>query len=265
MVDDKKTIEEAIEIYIKDQDITGTAEQSELRRFERWLGQSYVLANLGPLDVERYGEGFSASDPECTHKLDIVRKFLTYARDKNWTTTNLALHLKVRKTKSKAGGVTRTVKPELTVLTRQGYDDIVAELAKLKEQRPHVLEDIRRAAADKDFRENAPLHAAREQLGHIDGRMQELSAIVKSANIIGEEHQEKDRVATGNTVTLTDLQSGQIVKYTIVGPKEANPLQGKISHVSPIGKAIIGKAKGDTVAVSIPSGTRQYRIEDMQK
>jgi transcription elongation factor GreA len=258
-------INEAIEKYLGTLNLADTMEQAELRRFERWLGKSTLIKSLGPMDLERYGGRFSSSDPDCTRKLEIVRKFLTYARDQKWTAGNLAVHLKAKKGKSKGGGSTRTVKPEMSVLTRQGYDDIVTELGKLKAQRPQILEDIRRAAADKDFRENAPLHAAREQLGHVDGRVQELSAIVKSANIIGEKMELKDQVATGNTVVLVDNQSGQLIKYCIVGPKEANPAIGKISYVSPLGKAIMGKAKGEIVKVTTPSGNRHYRIEDINK
>jgi len=157
------------------------------------------------------------------------------------------------------------VRPELSVLTQQGYDDILTEVATLKSKRPQVLEELRRAAADKDFRENAPLHAAREQLGHIDGRIQELSAIIKSASIIGERNEDRGRVAPGNTVSMVEESSGLKISYTIVGPKEANPVQGKISYVSPIGKAVMGKAKGDVVVVASPSGCRSYRIENIQK
>lgn len=260
-----ENIEAAVENYILSLNIADSAEQAELRRLERWLGKSKPLSSLRPLDIEHYGERFSQSDPECSRKLDIVRKFLTYARNKNWTTANLSVHLKVKKSKAKAGGVTRTVRPELSVLTQQGYDDILAEVATLKSKRPQVLDELRRAAADKDFRENAPLHAAREQLGHIDGRIQELSAIIKSANIIGERNEDRGRVAPGNTVNMVEEGSGLKISYTIVGPKEANPVQGKISYVSPIGKAVMGKAKGDVVEVASPSGRRSYRIETIQK
>lgn len=265
MTDQIITITDAVDGFITAQSALDATEQAELRRFERWLGKTKAVAGLKPLDIEHYACKLSPSDPECGRKLDAVRKFLVYARDKDWTTTNLGLHLKAKRGKTQAKGVTRAVRPELAMLTKQGYTDIVKELEGLKSQRPKVLEDIRRAAADKDFRENAPLHAAREQLGHIDGRIQELTAIVKSANIIGGAGAGSGKVSPGDTVRMAEISSGQIAEYTIVGPKEVDPAQGKISHISPIGKAVIDKAQGDTVEVVTPSGSRCYRIEGIKK
>jgi len=265
MTDSIITIENAVNEYVAGRTAIKAAEQAELRRFERWLGKAKPMASLNPLDIEHYAARFSPSDPECNHKLDVVRKFLAHARDQGWVAINLSIHLKAKKGSTKTGGVTRAVRPEMAVLTKQGYDDIIKELAELNAQRPRVLEDIRRAAADKDFRENAPLHAAREQLGYIDGRIQELTAIVKSASIIGEAKADGGRVAVGDTVRLIDVASGQVLEYTIVGPKEANPTHGRISHISPIGKAIIGKVPGDTFDVVTPAGNHCYKVDGLQK
>ena len=265
MENEMVTVENAVESFIAGSPSIEAGGQAELRRFERWIGKTKSISILGPLDIEHYADRFSKSDPGYTHKLTTVRKFLSYTRDKGWTPTNLAVHLKVKKGSSKASGVTRTVRPEMSVLTRQGYDDVVKELAELKSRRPQVLEEIRRAATDKDFRENAPLHAAREQLGHIDGRIQQLLAIEKSASIIGETTEERDRVAIGDTVCLVDNISGNTLKYSIVGPKEANPGLGKISYISPLGKAVIGKTRGDVVEFAAPAGSRRYKVEQIQK
>lgn len=165
-------------------------------------------------------------------------------------------------------GVSKTAREqslsEMCVLTQKGYDDIIIELSDLKSRRPTVLEEIRRAAADKDFRENAPLHAAREQLGYIDGRIQELESTLKNATIIAQNEHPSSRVCVGKTVALEALSSGKKQCYTIVGPKEANPADGKISHISPIGKALIGRNQGETVEVIVPAGKVQYRIDKVE-
>ena len=150
------------------------------------------------------------------------------------------------------------------MVTQQGFEDIQKELESLRVQRPSVLEDIRRAAADKDFKENSPLHAAREQLGHIDGRIKELEAIAKSATIISTNEKSASRVTLGATVVLVTSATGKTQTYKIVGPKESDPAKGRISHVSPIGKAIIGKRQGETVEVTVPSGKIKYRIEKVE-
>jgi len=154
---------------------------------------------------------------------------------------------------------------DMCVLTQKGYDDILRELDSLKGQRPQVLEEIRRAAADKDFRENAPLHAAREQLSYIDGRVQELESILKNATIIEPHEQQSSYICVGKTVTLVALGSGKVQRYTIVGPKEANPACGKISHISPIGKALIGRSQGETLEVAVPAGQVQYLISKVEE
>jgi transcription elongation factor GreA len=239
---------------------------SEIKRFTGWFHGEKLFESLTPMDVAGYSERFSASDTESAHKLEIVRKFLAYAKKEGWTECNLAVSLKARR--EKAPPATKADKEQaqsdMSVLTQQGYDDIQKELASLKCQRPQVLEEIRRAAADKDFRENAPLHAAREQLGHIDGRIQELEAITRSATIIEHSDKSRSRVAVGSTVALVAVATCKTQTFTIVGPKESDPSHGKISHVSPIGKAIIGKKQGDTVEVIVPSGKVRYRIEKVE-
>jgi len=236
----------------------------EIQRFVRWFGRDKTVSSLTPLEIANYAGRFSVSDTDHLHKLEIIHKFLTYAKKAGWTASNLSVHLKAKKNKVQPPSGARQTHSDMGVLTQKGYEDIQNELAKLRAQRPQVLEDIRRAAADKDFRENAPLHAAREQLGHIDGRIKELEVIMKSATIIDQSAQSRTRVAVGDTVVLVALDSGKEQRYTIVGPKESDPSRGKISHISPIGIAIIGKNQGDTVEIVVPAGRIRYRIEKVE-
>jgi transcription elongation factor GreA len=236
----------------------------EIKRFVNWFREEKRLGSLTPLDVAGYSERFSASDTDHARKLEILRNFLAFAKKEGWAESNLSVHLKARKDKTLPAARTPQTQSDMGVLTQQGYDDIQKELVLLKGQRPQVLEDIRRAAADKDFKENAPLHAAREQLGHIDGRIQELEAITKTATIIDQSDKSSSRVKVGNTVVLVAVVTGKVKTYKIVGPKESDPTKGKISHVSPIGKAIIGRKQGDTVEVVVPSGKIQYRVDKVE-
>jgi transcription elongation factor GreA len=217
------------------------------------------------MDIAGYSERFSASDTESVQKLEVVRKFLAYAKKEGWTESNMSGHLKARKEKIAPSAKTQTSQSDMCVLTPQGDEDMQKELTSLNSPRPPVLEEIRRAAADKDFRENAPLHAAREQLGYIDGRIQELEAIANNAVIIDSSDKSRSRVAVGDTVVLVAVATGKTQTLTIVGPKESDPSKGKISHVSPIGKAVIGRKQGETVDVIVPSGKMQYRIEKVGK
>jgi transcription elongation factor GreA len=134
-----------------------------------------------------------------------------------------------------------------------------SELADLKRRRIEVTEDIRRAAADKDFRENAPLHAAREQKGHIEGRIKELEEVLKDAVVLGD-RKDSQRVGIGDTILVADVKAGREISYMIVHPKEVDASKGRISSESPIGKAIIGKKAGETFEVSAPAGKLKYTL-----
>jgi transcription elongation factor GreA len=128
-----------------------------------------------------------------------------------------------------------------------------------------VIEDIRRAAKDKDFRENAPLHAAREQKGKIDGRMMEIEASLKAAVIIDEPSKDVFCVSMGNTVVIIKVGSPDEARYTLVGINEVDPTKGRISNVSPIGRAIMGRTQGETVEIIVPMGRVKYQIVRIEK
>ncbi|MBI4186037.1 MAG: transcription elongation factor GreA [Chloroflexi bacterium] len=150
-------------------------------------------------------------------------------------------------------------------MTAQGRAELQAELDALKGKRPAIIEQIRLAAADKDVRENAPLGAAREQLGHLEGRIKELEQVLKSAGVIGKKDEAGLKVYIGDTVLLHDLASGREVRYTIVSPREVDPVRGKISSASPIGQALIGRRNGEMVEVTAPAGKLRYQVKAIER
>jgi transcription elongation factor GreA len=238
----------------------------ELYRFARWFGWERPFSQLAPPHVEAYAEQLSVSDTDYAAKAVLVRSFLTYARKAGWSKTSLATHLKTRKGKAglpQPGG--RRVQPEAVSLSRQRYDELVAELESLRKKSQELIKAIQLAAADKDFRENAPLHAAREERGHVEGRIKELEETLKVATIIDEEKKPAAKSGMGDRIVLSDLASGEECCYTIVDPREADPLKGKISTASPLGKALIGRSDGDTVEITAPAGKMRYRIERIER
>jgi len=214
-----------------------------------------IQAEIFPVDVASYGEQIIPSAAKA------IRSFLTYIQKQGFSSTNLALHLKVKKTSSKTVAAWQSSQIQAT-LTAQGYAKLEKELANLKNQRSQVIEEIQKAAADKDFRENAPLAAAREQKAHLEGRIKEIESILNQAKIMGED-QDTSRAKFGDTVVLRDLSSGKEFSYTLVDPREANPAKGKLSVASPLGKAILDKERGQTVEVAAPAGTFCCRIESI--
>jgi transcription elongation factor GreA len=242
------------------------ASQPEVYKFARWYGWDSPFSRLLGHAVERYAEQMSVSDTEYTGKLDLVRSFLAYAKKSGWTRTNLSTHLKTKKGKSApvtaAGkrGIRETIS-----LTQQRYDEMVAEVNALKERSRALVGEIQRAAADKDFRENAPLQAAREERGHVEGRIKELQEALKVATIIEEKKEPAVKTIVGDSVILEDLASGEELRYTIVDPREIDPANGKISIASPLGKALLGRKGGETVEIKAPAGRLRYRIKQVER
>ena len=147
-------------------------------------------------------------------------------------------------------------------MTTQGAQRLRQELENLKSvKRPEVIAAIAEARAHGDLKENAEYHAAREQQGFIEGRIQELEAALSNAQLIDVATLNAgDRVVFGATVELSDEDSGEEVTYQIVGDLEADIKHGRISISAPIARAMIGKHEGDSIEIDAPSGKRSYEI-----
>jgi transcription elongation factor GreA len=237
-----------------------SASQPEIFKFIRWFGREKRFTDLTPAEVGNYAERLSISDTDYTRKLELVKGFLAYGKKKSWSKTNLGVHLKARKGKAGPRTPVAARQVEAIQMTREGYTKVEAEIASLKETSFQLTREITRAAADKDFRENAPLHAARERKGQVEGRLMELEAMLKAAVIVDEDQGPNLKAGIGKTVVLSDLSSGQEVRYTLVSSSEVDPLNGKISAASPIGRALLDKERGETAEITAPAGKLRYRI-----
>lgn len=239
--------------------------QPEVYKFARWYGWDRSFSQLAPPDVAGYAEQLSLSDTDYTKKLELVRAFLAYGKKAGWSQTNLGAHLKTKKAKTGPNPAAKRRQREVISLTRQRYEEIETELSNLKERSRELIGEIQRAAADKDFRENAPLAAAREERGHVEGRIKELEETIKSATVLEEKKEPALKTGVGDTIVLNDLASGQELRYMIVDPREVDPSRGKISIVSPMGKALLGRRSGDTVEITVRAGKLRYRIERIER
>ena len=151
-------------------------------------------------------------------------------------------------------------------LTRAGADRLREELARLKkEERPKLIAAIAEARAHGDLKENAEYHAAREQQGFIEGRIQHLESTISHAHIIEvAQLNPGDKVVFGATVTLSDEETAEETTYQIVGDVEADIKHNRIAVSSPISRALIGQHVGDVVVVRAPAGEREYEIVDVE-
>ncbi|MCB1681657.1 MAG: transcription elongation factor GreA [Rhodospirillales bacterium] len=150
-------------------------------------------------------------------------------------------------------------------LTKEGYVKLEGELKSLKSvQRPAVIQAIAEARAHGDLSENAEYHAAREQQSFIEGRIQELEAVIGRAQIIDPAAMSGETVKFGATVTIVDEDTDDEETYQLVGDYEADTEKGKLSISAPVARALIGKSVGDIVKVKTPKGLRSYEILEVK-
>jgi len=235
--------------------------QQEVNRFSTWYGKEQPISKLTVYEVASYGEKVIASHANPAQRLAPVRALLTYAKKEKMIEVGLASHLGIRKTSSKTLPSQKPLNRE--PMTPETHTRLQAELQALKEERPYLAEEIHKAAADKDFRENAPLDAAKEHQGHVEGRIQELEFLLNAAIMMEENISNGQQAVLNSTVVVCDIASGKELRYTLVTSRETAPLKGKISIESPVGKALLNRQRGETVEIEVPSCKLSYRIEEI--
>ena len=155
---------------------------------------------------------------------------------------------------------------EELLLTKEGYDKIVAEHDELVSvKRAEVAERIKEAISDGDISENAEYDSAKNEQAELEERIHQLEEMLRKAKIVQEEDVKGDKVNIGLKVTVKDIDTGDKEVFSIVGATESDPFNGKISTESSVGKALIGKKKGETVAIEVPDGIINYKIMKIEK
>ena len=237
--------------------------QQELQKFLRWAGLDREVDQLTPRHIESYCE---TRGPATTQQLSPLRAFLTHMYKEGYSSANLASHVRAKKAPARGKGqAVAAASFRKAKITKEGFGRAQAELVELQEQRLAVSEDVRKAMADKDFRENAPLDAARDKQAHLEARIRDLEHLLLNAEVDDKASlKAKTKAQIGCRVLVTDLTHEEEVAYHLVHPTEVDPLQGKISVESPAGKAFLNRSAGQVVRVQAPIGTVQYRIEKVE-
>jgi transcription elongation factor GreA len=151
-------------------------------------------------------------------------------------------------------------------ITLNGAERLREELARLKkEERPRIIAAIAEARAHGDLKENAEYHAAREQQGFVEGRIQHLESTLSHGQVIDVARLNAGcKVVFGATVTVSDEETAEETRYQIVGDIEADIKHNRIAVSSPIARALIGKEEGDVVVVRAPAGDREFEIVSVE-
>jgi len=142
----------------------------------------------------------------------------------------------------------------------EGFRQLEKELDSLKKDRPAVIEAIKLAREEGDLSENAGYDAARERQGMLEARIRYLETRMANANVIDLTNLSSHKVIFGATVQIEDIDTGDVKKYKLLGPDEADPPKGSISILSPVGQALLGKEEGEEIVVEAPRGKIHYEI-----
>ena len=151
------------------------------------------------------------------------------------------------------------------ILTREGYEKLRSEIQFLQtEKRREIAERIRIAREFGDIAENAEYDDAKNEQAMLEHRIATLEERLLEARVVAADEISTDVVSIGSTVRLKDVEAKQTVEYHIVGSAEANPAERKLSNESPVGRAIMGRKKGETVEVAAPRGTLTFKILEIK-
>ena len=226
-------------------------ERPEIDRFVASIGADLPMSKLTGAHVA----DFAKAEGESGETLEPVRAFLAYSARMAFTESNLVGHLHLGEN---ASGFTLD-SPDAYGVTIDGLALLEQQVEELKARRPQIADSLRIAMADKDFRENAPLDAARDEQAHLEARIREIEDQLRRAVIIDEES--KGGLAdVGSTVTIRNLESESEQTFQLVSPAEVDAASGKISTESPFGAAVINRGPGDEVTVETPAGLIRVRV-----
>ena len=155
---------------------------------------------------------------------------------------------------------TNNSKPN-SIITYKGLKKLQEELEDLKVvKRAEIAQKIKEAREQGDLSENAEYDAAKEEQAKIEGRIDEIETLLKHVEVVDEDDMKKGHVSVGSTVKILDVEMNEELTYQIVGATEASIEEGKMSNESPVGKALIGTKKGDTVTVETPAGLLEFKV-----
>jgi transcription elongation factor GreA len=155
---------------------------------------------------------------------------------------------------------------EAVLLTKEGYEKVVAEHEYLVSvKREEVAQHLKEAKSYGDLSENSEYDAAKNEQAELEERIAKLEAMMRNAQIVDEEELTGEHVNLGLGVRIKNIETGKQFTYTIVGITDADPFSNKISNASPVGKALLGRRKGDVVEIETANGMVRYKVMEIIK
>ena len=247
---------------------THNVEATFVRKYVEHIGPETVVTALSGARVESYAESqIQPSDPAAPQRVAALKSWFQYLKKQNYVEKNYGVHIRLKRTASRSGARRAQLREREAPIemTAEGLASLREELDRLEAEVPDIVKAIATAREDKDFRENAPLDAAREALAFSEQRRREIQSTLKRAVAVDGDAGGDDRSTVGSLVEVTRLDTGATANYKLVGASEANAAEQKISVESPVGKELLGRRPGEEVSVSVPSGVVQFRIDSVSK
>ncbi|MBI5949391.1 MAG: transcription elongation factor GreA [Chloroflexi bacterium] len=256
------TLHAALDDYMKSlkPDQRFGAATSYVERYVDRVGRDFMVSTLSGSRVEGYAEQWiKPTDPAAGEQVQALKAWFAFLKKKNYTVQNFGIHIRVRKVAGRTTGSEVRLEEAPVEMTAEGLDALRRELDELNTRKPELVFAITTAREDKDFRENAPLDAAREALAFHEQRVKQIETALKRAVVV--ETSVDDKAVVGSMVTVERMDTGIVATYKLVSANEANAAEKKISVESPVGKQLLGKRAGDEVQVAAPSGAIEYRVK----
>ncbi len=234
-----------------------------VREYVESVGEDQSTGSLSGPRVEGYAEThIKTTDPLASARVSALKAWFQYLKKHDYTPQNFGTVIRLRRSGRSRGKVSAVSSGAVPLdVTADGLGAMKAELETLEGEAPKLIEAIAAAREDKDFRENAPLDAAREALAQNEARRRRLEDEIRRARIVSDRG--GDRAVLGSSVTITRVDNGQKATYRLVGIREANVREGKISVESPVGHGLLGRAVGEEATVSTPTGEVLFRVDNI--
>ncbi len=239
-----------------------------VRKYVEYTGGDFEVAALTGARVELYAEAqIKSSDPRAADRVAALKAWFVYLKKKLYTEKNLGVHIRVRKSASRGIKNAPVVEHEDAPIemTAEGLEALKKELGELNGHVSGLVGAVALAREDKDFRENAPLDAAREAMAFNQQRRREVEETLKRAIVVDVSTKASGASSVGSIVLVKRLDTDMEVSYQLVSAHEANAADKKISVESPVGKELLGKRAGARVTVNAPSGVIEFEIKSVSR
>ncbi len=239
-----------------------------VRKYVDYAGGDFQVSLLTGARVELYAESqIKASDPRAADRVAALKAWFVYLKKKSYTEKNLGVHIRVRKSSARGAKRAPVVEHEeaLIEMTEDGLESLKHELDELKGSVSGLVEAVALAREDKDFRENAPLDAAREAMVFNQQRRREVEETLKRAVVVDARADVSGASSVGSIVQVRRLDDDLEVAYQLVSAHEADAAEKKISIDSPVGKELLGRRAGDQVSVYAPKGVIEFEIKSVSR